>query len=366
MYKVLLITVLLIEMCINQSYSQVVITHDDMPNVNEIYRLKLNTDIGNSDFDYTLSGQNFIWDIIDIDFTGERQDTFLKVSSTPLIYNIYFSNTQDTARKATIACPRNISLPVPGIDIKDIIFFYKESTDKYSEVGFGATINDIPMPIKYNKPDELYNFPITYGDKDTSYSRFNFNLPDYGYFGESKRRINHVDGWGILATEKGNFPVMRIKSQIDIEDTIFYEAYSQGFKFNRTETEYKWIGTQKGIPLLFVIERMNTINMEVYDTMFMNTASINDFLHTTQLFTVYPNPANDNITISTLIKENTGLEILILDILGNTVMRKYFENIPHGYFVERINIADLGVTSGTYYIKFKLKDSIIVNKIIIF
>ncbi len=365
MYKITFLIVFIIHFFIAITYSQVVITHEDMPNVKEIYSVKLKTDIMSSSFDYTETGADFTWDISDIDFSGERQDTFVSVSSTPLIFNIYFSNTQDTARKATIATARNFSIPVPGITIEDVCFFYKESTDRYSEVGFGAVINDIPMPIKYNKPDVLYYFPITYGSRDTSYSRFYFNLTDYGYFGESKRRINHVDGWGTLITEKGSFPVIRIKSDLAIEDTIYYEAYSQGIKFDRTETEYKWIAAQTGIPFLLVTERMNTTNMELFDTMFMNTAFIQDLSSSPFSFSIYPNPIKDFFTIGVDIKEHTQLEVLILDVLGHTVLKKHITNVPKGYFVDRINISHLNLSKGTYFIKLMYSETFAIKKIIV-
>lgn len=336
-------------------FSQVVITQTDMPNYNEIYRLFLKNSIGSS-FDYEDTGTDFKWDISDIDFNSDRQDTFIKVSSTPLIYNIYFSNNMDSARKATIASPSALNIPAPGLEIKDVYFFYKESTDKFSQVGFGAKINDIPIPVKYTHPDVWYKFPITYGSKDTSESGFSLNIQAYGYLGETKKRYNHVDGWGMLITGHDSIPVIRIKSVVDIEDTIYSSEYEQGYTLNRTETEYKWLASQTGVPFCKIVKRMSAVSMEVFDTLFMNTTSVAPFVSEQQNFVIYPNPASDYIYINISLPEgNTDVYYNLTDITGKVLKEVTFRNAST-FFIDRIDLGRLNLAPGIYFISFRTSD----------
>ncbi len=333
-------------------YSQVVITNTDMPNYNEIYRLSLKNSIGTS-FDYEDTGANFKWDISDISFNSSRQDTFIKVSSTPLVYYIYFSNNMDSARKATISSPSAMSIPAPGLEIKDVYYFYKESTENFSQVGFGAKINDIPIPVKYTHPDVWYKFPITYGSKDTSESGFSINIQAYGYLGETKKRYNHVDGWGLIIMGNDSVPVIRIKSVVDIEDTIYSSEYGQGYTLNRTETEYKWLASQIGVPLCKVVKRMSAISMEVFDSLFMYTTPVAHYIPNTQHISVYPNPATDYLYINISLQEgNTDICYSLMDITGKILKEKTFENASQ-FFIDKIDIGTLHLSPGIYLLTYR-------------
>jgi len=331
--------------------SQIVITNNDMPNYKDIYIIDIKNDISSS-FDHTLTGEDYIWDISNISFDMQRNDTFIKLSATPLLYNAYFGNNLDLERKASIATPRNMSMPAPGITVKDVYFFYKEDSLRFSEVGFGATINDIPMPVKYNTLDVWYRFPITYPSTDTSFSSYSFNLTNYGYFGEKKRRINTVDGWGTLVTDKGAFPVVRIKSELFIEDTVYYDSYAQGFNFNRTETEYKWIGAQIGVPLLKITERLNAVSIEAFDSLYLNTASLNQYNDNNIDFSAYPNPAQDYIILNTYIKKKSDVTITFFNTLGEQLSVKHTKDLQ-GVYIDKIDLKSLNLTGGIYFLNIK-------------
>ncbi len=138
-----------------------------------------------------------------------------------------------------------------GVTVSDVVAFYYKSTTLYQQTGYGATINNIGVPIGFNSKDVLYRFPMNFGDTDTSPSDFNINIPNLGYYGHDQVRVSEVDGWGTLITPYGTFNTLRIKSSITGNDTLFLDTLGFGFNFPSPATiEYKWLGTTKNIPLL--------------------------------------------------------------------------------------------------------------------
>jgi len=331
--------------------AQIVVTHNDMPNIKDIYVVGINSNFGAS-FNYEDTGADFSWDISGESFATFREDTFVNLNATPLIFNIYFNNTLDPERRATIATPRQMPGNPPGITIKDVYFFLKESTDKFSEVGFGASVNGTPMPVKYDNPDVLYHFPITFGSQDSSFSSFALNIPSYGYLGQSKFRRNTVDGWGTISLPQGTFPAMRIKSELFLEDTIFYAQYNQGFKMNRVETEYKWIGNGVGIPLLLIAERMNSITMEVFDSMYVSTAGVNTISSETQA-SVFPNPVSDFLYLNFRLEEPTDVVYNIYDLQGRVVVSLQRGKLNAGMVMDKIDLKQENLSAGLYILEIQ-------------
>jgi hypothetical protein len=175
--------------------TQVLIDSTDMPVPGQIIlRLTGNSLTG---FNYQQTGQNFLWDLSTLSSTVIAGDTFISVLSTPITYNIVFSNPFDPEHRATVASPQSLP-PQPGIQISDAYNFLKNSYYAFSQVGIGASINGFPMPASFDHPDIWYSFPMIYGNTDSSRSEFGFNVPNLGYYGQKRNRVNQVDGWGSI------------------------------------------------------------------------------------------------------------------------------------------------------------------------
>ena len=223
------------------SFSQIVITKNDMPVAGDTLRTSITYTITN---DYTLTGPNYTWDFSNLQPLNQKIDSFVSKSQTPLLYQIYFSN-------ATLASPQpDISL-IPNLPITDVFEFYKSSTASFSDLGYGVTVSGAPIPLKYDNPEIYYKFPLTYGNPmDSSLSSFSFGVPDLGYISTVRKRINVVDGWGTLTTPFGTFQTLRVKSEVFSHDSIYVDSLNYGTAIDRHITEYKWLGTNQRIPLL--------------------------------------------------------------------------------------------------------------------
>jgi hypothetical protein len=84
-----------------------------------------------------------------------------------------------------------------------------------------------------------------------------------------------------------------------------------------------------------------------------------DDIHTSsneaQVFTNYPNPAQDNTYVSYKLRQNTRVSLEIMDIQGNNI-KNIIENEQRSYgtYVETIDLRSLHLTTGTYLIVLSL------------
>lgn len=120
--------------------------------------------------------------------------------------------------------------------------------------GMTAEIAGIPLPltIDYDDPDEIYNFPMNYGDTHTNTGHFVIDMSNMGMdFGYelSTTRTNTVQGWGSLTTPMGTFPeVIKLKSVTQRTDAITVSGIE--IPIPTTMVSYQWFSKDYGIPVL--------------------------------------------------------------------------------------------------------------------
>ncbi len=76
---------------------------------------------------------------------------------------------------------------------------------------------------------------------------------------------------------------------------------------------------------------------------------------------VYPNPAKEVINISFDGVQQNNVSIVMLDILGNVVHKSQFKNNS----VFTINLEDLNLSNGFYFIKIETNSNHYLKKIVI-
>lgn len=230
--------------------AQITITRNDMPNVGD--SLIVTATIVPPGIDYAATGTNFDWDFSSLTGGTQSTDVYVAVSATPFLYQAVF-NWPPWNAPASIASPEDDLTLIPGVAFTDYYDFFKEQNASFTAVGFGVTINNVPVPVKYNSPEMLYKFPLNFGNPaDSSESFYSINIPDVGYYETYRKRVNLVDGWGSLTTPFGTFPALRIKSLLTVRDSIYVDSLQTGIPINRDIIEYKWMGNGFGIPLLKV------------------------------------------------------------------------------------------------------------------
>jgi len=349
MKKAIYISAILV-VIVFSSFSQPVIDQNDMPNIGDTVRIS--TTLNVNGIDYTLTGQNYSWDFSSLNYIQQRVDTFASVTSTPFAYQLYFNNPFDQTHKATIAQPQPDMDQMVNIKFTDVFYFFKETSASFSQVGFGATLNSLPMSIKYDNPDVWYKFPLTQGSTDSSTFSYNIQIPSLGYYGETKKRVNLVDGYGTIITPLDTFQAVRVLSTCYIHDTVYIDTLlGFGFVNDRIEKEYKWLADDKGIPVLKVTQRLDiggSATVEYLDK-YINPAGIIQHENAIPSFSIYPNPANENASVYFSLNEASDIKLDIFDLTGRNVKPIARKEFPEGYHSLPFTTRDL--QKGIYFIR---------------
>ena len=109
------------------SQAQITITDADLPNANDTFRVSTASIL--TPVDLTLTGANYTWDFSTLVSTSQTVDSFISVSSTGLIYSLFFafgSNAANLVQRGT-----DITT-VPGFAVTDVYNFFNNSFYSFS------------------------------------------------------------------------------------------------------------------------------------------------------------------------------------------------------------------------------------------
>ena len=222
---------------IGVSEAQITIGLGDMPDAGDTVRYSTSFTTA----DMSVTGPDHVWDFGSLVAAGEGADTMVTVASTPLLYQFFFNNGLFYPDYHATFAMRGPTIGVQGFTIDNVFDYYKSNSTGYRDVGFGATIDQLPSSVQRTPVDFVYRFPMAYGNVDSSASAFNISVPTLGYYGQSQIRRNEVDGWGTLYLPADTFQVLRVKSRIERNDTVHIDQLNLGFAIPEPETiEYKW------------------------------------------------------------------------------------------------------------------------------
>lgn len=321
----------------------------DMPNIGDTIRL--NELSYTTQFDCHQAGENQFWNYVTFTPTSQKVDTFKRISATSMIYSFYFND-------ATIAATQGDLIPLDNgiidISLTNGYGFYKETTTTFSQLGFGALFNGFPLPVRYNKPDVMLRFPLTMGAKDSCDFSYNVSIPNLGYYGQTKHRVNHVDAWGTIITPVDTFIAVRVVSYITSHDSIYLDTLGiGGFSFNQSQIEYKWYADNIGLPAMkMTITPGITGGTQIeYSNLRRKTVGI-DETNPVMLFAgLYPNPATEFTHVYFSLDKATEVEITMIDMLGREIKTAGKKKYACGYNTITLNLQELNITKGLYFVK---------------
>lgn len=345
--------------------AQITVTSNDMPNAGDNIVVSMTADFGAAD--PAVTGANHTWNFSFLIPDSQKVDSFVNVTSTPFAYQYYFNNIfLYPDHKASYASPVYTPNFIPQFTVEDVYNFYKESLPEYSFVGFGAKINGVPASVKYDSIDVVYTFPMNYGNADSCWSKYGFSVPNFGYYGQEKHRVNTVDGWGTLITPYGSFPVLRVKSVIEATDTVYNSSFGIGFTTPRPrETEYKWLGQGSKIPLLQV-NTTQSFNNEIITSIVyrdsLRTTSVAEAVKSVP-FTLYPNPVNIEARLSYTLQQPADVKAEVLDIAGRAVQLLIDQPQAAGMYYAGIDAAKL--PAGIYLVRFSVNGVVSCHKLVV-
>ena len=348
-------------------HAQIIIGQSDMPNAGDTLRVSNSSDTLNPLF----TGANYTWDYSYLTSTSQWVQKFDAPGNFVFPFNLIF-NVFNTSYGHVQYTPD--SIPGTGIKVSDAYGFYKKSSSNLKEIGYGLTVNSLPIPFTYNPPDVIYNFPLTYGDTDSCDSKlspasFGVTLPYY--YGQKIHRVNVVDGWGTLTTPYGTFQSVRVKTTLAIRDT-FADSSGVGFAFSRPlQYEYKWLKQGGKIPYLQVnameIGGFPIVTRVTYRDTIRGTipTGINEPVNENFGLLLFPNPANEYLVVQHTLDNSQDVKIELLDISGKKIHILTNPKQNSGTHIEIINLRNLNVSTGTYFVCLYAGKSKAVKKIVI-
>lgn len=329
--------------------AQVSITSADMPVKGDTLRYSTAVPLG---FNINLNdtGGNKTWVLDTLTPVMQRVDEYKTAAQVSPIYALTISASAYGYKVTDSLAPPGGS-PLP-ITVKEVYTFYNikgsSPNDRYIAEGFAAKINGAPIPATYDNEDEIYFFPLQYGNKDTSDYYFDVQVPTLGRMVQEGERITTVDAWGTIKTPFFTTAqsCIRVRSEVNGMDSIISSLPIPAIGIPRQTIDYVWLVRGEHYPALWITTQMVGSNETITSVRYRDTyrsVSVDDITsdNSSVQFKVFPNPAQNalNITIS---EKNFIAEVF--DMQGRSVLNTRDErtidisSLPQGrYFVRVTN-----------------------------
>lgn len=294
-----------------QSFAQVTINSANLPDQGDTLITESALLLGNVDLEDTGSDHSWIFGEDILQPTGFLSTTpCLAEDDAPFLYQVLFNNPFYPEYNADFAFGVD-DFTILAITFSDNYWFYQNNDDSYNSVGFGTTINDVPLPTTIDPIDVIYELPIEFGNSNSSYSEMNIEVPTIGSYGLQQTRSNMVDGWGTLNLWGTDYEVLRVRTEIEASDSVYIEFFGVGQTIDRPlAVEYKWLSPDYNVPVLQIntsagfVTTVNTIHIEE------EVESIGELM--IQQLMLSPNPSSNFVQLN-----YTGFESGILSIYNS-------------------------------------------------
>ncbi|HHH52588.1 MAG TPA: T9SS type A sorting domain-containing protein, partial [Bacteroidetes bacterium] len=238
------------------------------------------------------------------------------------------------------------------------------------------------LPPNINKPEGEGNVTFTIGLKKYIYDGLTVRNKAAIYFDANKpiNTNNFINTFDLSNPESnitsveslnnGN-AIVNISGEDSLSGIDYYEIWA-----SENDGSYKIIditkntvdtisGTTGSHYKLYSIAVDNVGNKEEYsgnpDVEFVMTSTYNISLD--KYFSIYPNPAQDYITLTIDLKNSENVSLDIYNQLGERIENIFYGNLYNGIWQKQLNIDNL--ESGLYFINCKIGNKKITRKLII-
>ena len=333
MKKLIQLSILFALFLFNKTNAQIVITHTNMPAMGDTIRY---SNVKTTSINYTVTGTSMFWNYDTLVPINQGMYNYTPASLTPYAY--YFFG--DYGLKVAD------SIGAATFKFYNVYDFYKNTTAAFETKGMGFTYTGFPIGANYSTPDQIYVFPLTYPNHDSTLYKVTIaptSTLSYSQFGY---RITDVDGWGIIKTPYDSVPCIRIVSTAYGKDSINYS----GFPINIPDVQrsYKWLSLTEKIPVLELSGPYNSGNFvpnvaRFRDGVLRSFAGIKQVANNTNKVSVYPNPTNGDLYVYTNSPDATTINlynlsgVLVAGYKTNDMVTKVsVQNLPKGSYVYRV------------------------------
>ncbi len=326
--------------------SPITLSNSNMPGNNDT--LRYTNASPNSLGNYTQTGVNHTWDFSGLVSLGEGVRSFKSALLTP--YAFYFLALNEYGEKVAD------TLGAGPLTMTNYYNFYKKQTSPVNAFvadGVGMTFSSVPVPSYYSDRDELYKFPMTYPQYDSTTFKFstvsNSLLPVT--YSKAGHRITKVDGWGKVITPYDTVNCLRLITTQYARDTVktTIGPITVPFGFPNFQRSYQWMSLNSKIPFLEItgslvndVFTITQVRYRGYHRIMANPVSTGPELQAGNIG-LYPNPVKDKLQVYGLAPEPASFEIYALD--GKKVLSGHFKSPA-----SEQNLDLSGLEKGVYFI----------------
>ena len=288
----------------------ITITSSNMPSSGDTIRYSTASAQG---INFSLTGPNVFWNYDTLQPVS--QDVYRYKASYLTPYAFYFLGLNQYGLKIAD------TLGFGTFQFLDVYSFFKKTNASFSAEGTGFKYQGIPLASQYSDNDEIFSFPLNFGDHDSTTYAVTTALGATVSYAQKGYRINDVDGWGVIKTPFDSVQCLRVVSTAYGADSINFNGF--GFSFPNVQRSYKWLSLTEKIPVLEVSGQLfngnftpNQVryrdNLHIFSS--VHEASVND-----NLIQFFPNPTNDAI----YVRNNTRakFQIGLYNMNGSLVMK---------------------------------------------
>lgn len=318
---------------IGSLFSQITLNGIDFAGANDTLRI---SQTNNTTTDYTLTGENFVWDFSNLTAFSQYLKYFQPISNSTILVQAEYGFTATDEYKASYFL-ESIDIPIDQLnqflpaDLSDLNQYTKKTVDSITSLGYSLSVNGQAIPFKSDTIETRYKFPINYEDTLTSrgYTFIDLNPVTDFKLKQYRQRTSVVDGFGNLITPFGTFEVLRIKSVINELDSV-YQTFFGGGIWNvlpqNITTEYEWWGQGKDEALLKIVVTENNGTSQIrsieYQDIYLGLdASIEE---NSFEFNLVPNPANNLISIASDLAIE---QVKVISLDGTEVLKQIGSNV---------------------------------------
>jgi hypothetical protein len=356
MKKIILVAFIIL---ISRAGAQISITSANMPVSGDTARVSIASLLSlmaPANTNYTATGANFNWIFDSLKPTNQAIRNFEPASMTP--YFFYFFPPK-YGEKTADSVPNLPAIPLGtlSLTIKDIYSFYrKNSTTSFNAEGLGLTMSGLPVGATYSIEDQLYVFPLNYGNRDSTTFRLATPSSPLVPFVYKKNgyRITQVDGWGTVKTPFGTTNCIRVVTTQYSTDSLNITSLPPPFNkfgFPNYARSYQWLTLSEKIPFLEISGNVVVGNFAPTQVRYRDNlryfAGIPE-LEQQLALAVFPNPTAGDLNI--IVPQGKTLTLEVYDASGRLVKKEELIN-TETMNKHTINVSQFsaGIYSGRLY-----------------
>ena len=277
-------------------YAQVTVNSSDLPQGGTAYTFQnALPDLG---LNLESTGPGWIWDFSDMEMQDSTdvqvQDIADASFSAQFAFNGFDPDYQADHFYTVLSAPDfGDAGGDVGIAIDELTGYFQVSGSTYNQVGVGLAFGGLELPVAFEDIDELHPVPLTADASLTSTAVYEITVPATFTYAVDQVRTAEVDGYGTLLLPDGSsHEVLRLKSTVVSDDSVYLNLADQGFAFPRETVTYAWLG-DGGMPWMEVVTNLGIPSLVRYQGSAPGPEDISAIQQPEKeaKFSLHPNPA---------------------------------------------------------------------------